>query len=130
MESVAKKPVKAKKILREKKSKAEAEAVFTAWQDRHADSIDRANKDRQHSSLGKVAALAAKARATALGAMPAWADLKAIEAVYAEAAGLGLVVDHVIPLGGKQVCGLHVEGNLRLLTKLDNLRKGNRYISD
>jgi hypothetical protein len=33
-------------------------------------------------------------------------------------------------LGGKQVCGLHVEGNLRLLTKLDNLRKGNRYISD
>jgi hypothetical protein len=130
MESVKKKPTKAKKIFRVRTSKAEAEAAFKAWQDQHADSIDRANTDRQDASLGKATAFAAKARATSMGAMPAWADPKAIEAVYVEAARLGLEVDHVIPLKGKQVCGLHIEGNLVLLTKLENLKKGNRYEVD
>lgn len=130
MKSVATKPIKAKKILRVRKSKAEAEAAFKAWQDQHADSIDRANTDRQDASLGKATALAAKARATAMGALPAWADPKAIEAVYAEAARLGLEVDHVVPLKGKQACGLHVAGNLRLLTKLENQQKGNRYVPE
>jgi len=108
-------------------SKEAAAAAFKAWKEAHAEEIEQANSERLDASLGKVAALAAKARATAMGAMPAWADLKAIEAKYAEAARLGLVVDHVIPLGGKKVCGLHVEGNLALLTSLENLKKGNRY---
>lgn len=130
MEGVVKKRPKARKIPRVRKSKDEAEAIFRTWQDTHADSIDRDNADRLEASLGKSAAFAAKVRATAMGAMPAWADLKAIESKYAEAARLGLEVDHVVPLKGKQVCGLHVEGNLVLLTKLENQKKGNRYVLD
>lgn len=115
---------------RKRMSKEEAEASFMAWQGLHADGIARLNSDRQEASLGKANALNAKVRAAVLHALPAWADLKAIEGHYAEAARLGLEVDHVIPLRGKQVCGLHVAGNLRLLTKLENQQKGNRYVPE
>ena len=36
-------------------------------------------------------------------------------------------VDHVIPLKGKTVCGLHVWNNFAVIPKVDNLRKGNYY---
>lgn len=62
-------------------------------------------------------------------ATPSWANRKNISEIYKQAGELGMHVDHVIPLRGKTVCGLHVENNLQLLTPKENMSKGNKYAS-
>jgi hypothetical protein len=58
---------------------------------------------------------------------PKWADRKAIQKFY-RACPPGFHVDHVVPLHGRYVCGLHVLNNLQYLPALDNLSKGNRHV--
>jgi hypothetical protein len=80
-----------------------------------------------------VAAQSAVSRAQRKNAMPAWANRKAIARIYREArrvtqeTGVKHVVDHVIPLSGKYVCGLHVEGNLMVITHEENALKSNKF---
>jgi hypothetical protein len=69
-------------------------------------------------------------------ATPLWANLKAIEAFYIEAARLTLEtgikhhVDHKFPLKSRIMCGLHVETNLQVLPAAVNLRKSNRVLEE
>lgn len=65
-------------------------------------------------------------RAKRLGATPSWADKRAIREFYKGCPG-GFHVDHIIPLKGAIVCGLHVLNNLQYLTEFDNMSKKNRY---
>lgn len=62
-------------------------------------------------------------------ATPTWADLAAIAAVYAQAGG-GVHVDHIIPLAGRLVSGLHVAANLRAIPARENLVKSARFDPD
>lgn len=79
----------------------------------------------------KIAQYASIRRAAKLKAMPKWTDTAALQTFYAEAkrltkeTGIPHAVDHVVPLRGKTVCGLHVPANLQILTKSENSKKNN-----
>lgn len=67
-------------------------------------------------------------------ATPPWANPEAIRQIYLRAqqiskeTGIQHHVDHIIPLKGKLVSGLHVESNLAILVGTENIRKSNQYL--
>jgi hypothetical protein len=85
------------------------------------------------NNKGTRNAIRAKRRAIKFLATPSWANLTAIRCKYQVAAILnkeGLEkwhVDHIVPLQGADVCGLHVEYNLKVIPAKENLSKGNKH---
>jgi hypothetical protein len=81
----------------------------------------------------KAIAQKAKRRAAKLQRTVSWANSELINEFYAEAkrltelTGISFHVDHIIPLQGTTVSGLHVENNLQVLPYYENCKKGNRY---
>jgi hypothetical protein len=86
-----------------------------------------------------VTSYKAKRRATLRQAMPSWLtqdQILQIRAIYAEAkrlsdeTGIPHDVDHIVPLAGKIVSGLHVPWNLRAIPKIENNRRPRIYQID
>lgn len=89
----------------------------------------------QKANPGKKNAHLAKRFASKRHRTPKWLSkeqLKQIERFYVEAkeitnkTGIQHEVDHITPLQGKTVSGLHVPWNLRVISAQENQRKGNR----
>ena len=60
-------------------------------------------------------------------ATPIWADIGAIKEFYRNRPE-NCHVDHIIPLRGADVCGLHIVSNLQYLPAKENIRKSNKFI--
>ena len=75
-------------------------------------------------------AVLAKYRASKLQATPLWFEKDQIKIIYQKAKQWGFEVDHIVPLKGATVCGLHCWANLQLLDPMLNVTKGNRYWPD
>lgn len=103
------------------------------WQKTNPEKVKLIRDRWRAANPGKVNASNNARYARKLHATPAWADLKRIEAIYEEANqkaktdGMRYDVDHIVPLRGKKVCGLHVESNLQIILAIDNKRKNNRF---
>lgn len=110
--------------------------IVRAWQEKNPEKVRaknaRAGAKWSKKNVGKRNAITRKRAALKLQRTPIWADLKAIKAFYIEAArltaetGIPHEVDHIYPLQGRLVSGLHVEGNLQILMRSQNRSKGNK----
>lgn len=112
--------------------KAKAVERSKAWQKEHPEQTKRNAKAVRDRHPEREAAKVQRRNAVKLRAMPKWANKEAIARHYANARYLTEVtghlhhVDHIIPLRGETVSGLHVENNLREIPHFINTRKGNR----
>lgn len=70
-------------------------------------------------------AYVARYRAAKLQRTPKFTDPEEITKVYNNCPK-GMDVDHIVPLQGETVSGLHVSWNLQYLTPTQNKSKGNR----
>lgn len=80
----------------------------------------------------KFAHFAPARRAKLAERMPPWVNPTELRAVYRKAGelrklGLGMHVDHIVPLRGRTVSGLHVPWNLDIIPSEDNVRKSAKF---
>lgn len=88
------------------------------------------NKKYKKANRGRMNEDTARYRARKIRATPRWLtaiQIEEMKAIYTKGVTTGLTVDHIIPLRGKTVCGLHVPWNLQLLTRSENSKKNNQY---
>ena len=85
----------------------------------------RLNEKWKALNPDKVRTMGRRGQAARRACMPKWADRTAIKAIY-DKCPVGHHVDHVLPIKGKNVCGLHVPENLQYLPAIENIKKGNR----
>lgn len=87
-----------------------------------------ANQKYQRNNKGTVNAKTVKRRAKKLLAIPNWLTNKHLEEIkqFYIICPIGYEVDHIIPLQGKNVSGLHVPWNLQIIPLSKNRSKGNR----
>lgn len=82
---------------------------------------------------GMANAKCAKRRSGKMQRTPSWCDTQAIKDLYLEAKKLEMItgdsyhVDHIIPLQGKLVSGLHIPANLQIITAKENFKKSNTF---
>jgi hypothetical protein len=71
----------------------------------------------------------ANKRAELKSRTPSWANIEKIKSLYYKCAE-GNHIDHIIPLRGELVCGLHVENNLQEISATENIAKSNMFDID
>ena len=103
------------------------------YQENRERRLEQCSKTQKMDPVGRLAKVG-KSRAKRLGRLPSWLTSEQfleMRAVYQKAwdltqeTGVLHEVDHVYPLKGDTVSGLHVPSNLQVLTRSENCKKGN-----
>ncbi len=109
---------------------------ITKWREENREQHNAGNREWNSKNKDIKAALSGKRRSAKLNRTPKWLtadDIEHMQALYSVAAmfqresGIVYHVDHIIPLQGKFVSGLHVPDNLRVIPAVDNLKKSNKH---
>ena len=97
------------------------------WRLDHPEEYKKHCAQYKQRHLPEHAARQRKRYALQVSRIPKWANLKKIEQFYKNRPD-GMTVDHIYPLKGRLVSGLHVLENLQYLTHSENAKKGNRLL--
>ncbi len=96
-------------------------------------------RDYKRNNKSKIYALNAKRRAMKIKATPSWLNQTQLDEIveFYEIAqmfklytGQEYHVDHIVPLQGENVCGLHVPWNLQVIPAKENLSKSNKLLEN
>ena len=113
-----------------------AAASKDKWRKQNREQHNETNRAWWAENKDKRAAYGAKRRSAKLQRTPQWLtedQLWMMQQAYELAAlrtkmlGFDWHVDHIIPLQGKLVCGLHVPWNLQVIPGIDNIKKSNKW---
>lgn len=111
-------------------------AKAKAWQEKNPEKRKKIVKDWDQRNPAKVTASTRKYQTTKINRTPAWLteeDFQTMEMMYQLAKGMEIAtgvkhhVDHIYPLRGRKVSGLHVPLNLQILSASENCRKSNLW---
>ena len=110
--------------------------IKTQWALNNKDKLNKSRKQWKENNKAKIYTATSVRRANLLKATPKWVtkeNLKDIESFYicsqmfSMYTGQKYHVDHIIPLQGKLVSGLHVPNNLQVIPAKENLTKSNSF---
>ncbi len=97
----------------------------------NSSSYKKVEKEYCLLNIGARRAIGARYRASKFRAIPSWEtdeDRRLLKLIYENKEDSH--VDHILPLQGEFICGLHTPLNLQYLTEKENLSKGNRIDLD
>lgn len=109
------------------------------YRERHRGRVRESSKRYRELNRPKYARYRALRRAREKQAQPSWLtseDLARMDLMWglrelkSFVEGVEYEVDHIVPLRGETICGLHVPWNLRVIPKEENRRKLNREWPD
>lgn len=136
------KPEQSPKVLARKrkdyeKNKEKRRATIKAYAIKNRDSVLAKKREYQKNNPHVYRATGSFRRARLRNATPPWITQQMREEIkdfHAEAerreqeTGIQFDVDHIVPLDGKIICGLHVPWNLRVITHSDNISRPKHFV--
>jgi hypothetical protein len=127
--------VKNDKTYREKNRKR-IQAVQAIWRENNKDKVAISSKRTKLKNIDNVNSLTAKRRACKLQRIPSWTtetdkwmlrEIHALALLRTKLTGVKWHVDHIIPLQGELVSGLHTPFNMQVIPATKNIIKGNKF---
>lgn len=126
----------AKTARRASAANEQVKRIRRAAYQKHKEAALLAKKTYRTENKGKINALCAARKKVVRQRTPQWLTaldrlktrcMYQLAAMYTRENNEPWHVDHVIPLQGALVSGLHVPNNLQVIRGLDNIKKKNRY---
>lgn len=108
-----------------KNNPEEKKAESVAYREGNREITRKIQRDYYARNSARIKAEAKTHRGNRALRVPRWSEVELIEAFYRDCPD-GYEVDHILPLQGKTVSGLHVIGNLQYLPRSVNRSKHNK----